>query len=217
MTAFAKDTFIEDAGHRIVFLLVSSDDGETEIVEITPTVEVSINGAAFSAASGSPVEIGNGWYYIDLSSTELGTVGPVIVRAYHASSKVWRSTYEVVAAAPDVNVASVDEGVTVDANIVSEDAGYTPSDATLATATKQSIADYVLSRTAAQLRTAGLMPTTEAEFRSTLIGAIFATAGVNYLSGGALITEDEEGNTAITRTAATNAGAEPITGLTVPA
>lgn len=216
MTAFAKDTFVEDASHRIVFLLISSDDG-SELVSITPTVEVSINGAAFSAASGTPVEIGNGWYYIDLSSTELGTVGPVIVRAYHASSEVWRSTYEVVAAAPDVNVVSVDGAVTVDANLVSVDGGDAWPDVTLATATKQSIADITLTRTAAELRAAGMFPATEANRRQMLLGTIFSTIGVNILSGGSLVTQDETGSTFVTRTASTDANAQPITGLTIPA
>ena len=48
----------------------------------TVAVVISKNGAGFanpSAGATNATEIGNGWYYVDLSTTDTATLGPVIV------------------------------------------------------------------------------------------------------------------------------------------
>jgi hypothetical protein len=55
----------------------------TPATGLTIAVVISKNGAAFgnpSAGSTNATEIASGWYYVDLSTTDTGTVGPLIVR-----------------------------------------------------------------------------------------------------------------------------------------
>ena len=195
----------------MVFLMVSTDDGTTAVTGITPAVQISKNGGAFAAATNSVTEIANGWYKVTLTATETNTNGPLIVRATGTGAIEWRDVALVRKAQPDVNLYSVESGVTIDANIVSEDAGYTPSDATLATATIESIASEVLGRTVAEARSDGNLPADE---QYTLAGAILATAGKNAISGSTLNTYEEgEVNIAFSRTVTTSASAEPITSV----
>ena len=194
----------------MVFLMVS-DDGTTAVTGITPAVEVAKNGGAFAAATNSVSEISDGWYKVTLTATETNTNGPLIVRATGTGALEWRDVGLVAAATPDVNVVSVDGAVVVDANIVSEDAGYTPSDSTLATATIESIASEVLGRTVAEARSDGNLPADE---QYTLAGAVLAVAGKNVVNGSALETYEEgEVTVAFSRTLTTSASAEPITGV----
>ena len=65
---------------RIPFILLSTSDG-SPITGATPSVTISKDGAAFTAATNTPAEIGNGYYYIDLTSTETTVTNNVIVRA----------------------------------------------------------------------------------------------------------------------------------------
>jgi len=190
------------------FLMVSSSDGQTAVTGASPVpaVQISKNGGTFANTTNAATEISNGWYKVTLTSTETNTNGGLIVRATEASSLEWREKLQVVEAVPDVNIVSSD--ATVDANIVSEDVGYTPSDATLSSSTLDDIADTILSRKVSEVRSAGALP---AEVRFTLVGSILATAGKNVVSGSALNTY-EETNTTIefSRTIVTNASAVPI-------
>ena len=174
MIAFSKDTLTIDNGHRIVFLLVSSEDGETAITGITPTVQISVNGAAFAAAAGTPAEIANGWYYVDLTAGEIDTAGPLIVRAYHASSKVWSNLYEIVAADPDVNVASIEAGVVADANVKTIDATFDGSNLIFDATALEQIAVYVTRYSLADV---------EASAQDTVGGVTMPTFGFKTLAG----------------------------------
>lgn len=65
----------------------------------TIAIVISKNGAAFANPSGgatNAVEIGNGWYYVDLTTTDTGTLGPVIVRGTSASVDDVEIPYQVV-------------------------------------------------------------------------------------------------------------------------
>jgi hypothetical protein len=58
-------------------------DGVTDATGKTIAVTISKNGAAFgnpSAGATNATEIANGWYYVDLSTTDTGSTGPLIVR-----------------------------------------------------------------------------------------------------------------------------------------
>lgn len=65
---------------RIPFILLSATDG-SPITGATPTVTISKDGAAFASATNTPAEIGNGYYYIDLTTAETTVTNNVIVRA----------------------------------------------------------------------------------------------------------------------------------------
>jgi hypothetical protein len=68
---------------RVLFKAFNSSDHVTPATGQTIAVVISKNGAAFGNPSGgatNATEISNGWYYADLSTTDTGTTGPLIVR-----------------------------------------------------------------------------------------------------------------------------------------
>lgn len=65
---------------RIPFILLAASDG-SPITGAAPSVTISKDGAVFASATNSPAEIGNGYYYIDLTSAETTVNNNVIVRA----------------------------------------------------------------------------------------------------------------------------------------
>jgi hypothetical protein len=81
---------------RIPILMVSTADDKTSVVGATVTVQFSKNGGAFVTASGSVVEVANGWYYVTTSLTETNTAGPLIVRATATSADEWRDVHQVI-------------------------------------------------------------------------------------------------------------------------
>lgn len=56
---------------NFVFLMVDSTDFATPETGLTIVAEISKDGGAFSAAANAAVEIGNGFYKIDLTATEM--------------------------------------------------------------------------------------------------------------------------------------------------
>ncbi len=64
----------------------------------TIAVVISKNGAAFGNPSGgatNATSIGNGWYYVDLSTTDTGTLGPLIVRGTEGTIDDTEAVYNV--------------------------------------------------------------------------------------------------------------------------
>jgi hypothetical protein len=73
---------------RVALKAYLSSDHVTEATGKTLAVVISKNGGAFgnpSAGATNATEIANGWYYVDLSTTDTNTLGPLIVRATAAS------------------------------------------------------------------------------------------------------------------------------------
>ena len=67
----------------------------------TIAITISKNGGAFgnpSAGATNATEISNGWYYVDLSTTDTGTNGPLIVRGTEGTIDPTETAFEVVAA-----------------------------------------------------------------------------------------------------------------------
>lgn len=68
---------------RVVLKAFLSADHVSPATGKTIAVVISKNGAAFanpSAGATNATEIASGWYYVDLSTTDTGTAGPLIVR-----------------------------------------------------------------------------------------------------------------------------------------
>ena len=65
---------------RLPFILLSTTDG-SPLTGATPSVTISKDGGSFAAATNAPAEIGNGYYYIDLTTAETTVTNNVIVRA----------------------------------------------------------------------------------------------------------------------------------------
>lgn len=55
--------------YRLYFWLFDGD-GDPQASAADLAAQVSIDGAAFAAAAGEPTEVGEGYYYLDLSTTE---------------------------------------------------------------------------------------------------------------------------------------------------
>lgn len=67
---------------RVPLLAFLSSDHVTPATGKTIAITISKNGAAFGNPSGgatNATEIASGWYYVDLSTTDTGTTGPLIV------------------------------------------------------------------------------------------------------------------------------------------
>lgn len=73
---------------RVPLKLYLSSDHVSDATGKTLAIVISKNGAAFGNPSGgatNATEIGNGWYYVDLTTTDSGITGPLIVRGTSAS------------------------------------------------------------------------------------------------------------------------------------
>lgn len=69
------------ARRRVFFHLVDATDGMTpETGEAAGQPQISTNGGSFSNTSATLTAIGNGRYYVELTSGELGTLGNVQLR-----------------------------------------------------------------------------------------------------------------------------------------
>ena len=83
---------------RIPFILLSTTDG-SPITGASPSVTISKDGATFTAATNNPAEIGNGYYYIDLTTAETTVTNNVIVRATATGAQptavVWEPEQEI--------------------------------------------------------------------------------------------------------------------------
>ena len=73
----------QSATIRVALKAYLSTDHVSMATGKTIAVVISKNAAAFgnpSAGATNATEIANGWYYVDLSTTDTGTAGPLIVR-----------------------------------------------------------------------------------------------------------------------------------------
>lgn len=67
----------------------------------TIAITISKNGAAYANPSGgatNAVEIGSGSYYVDLSTTDTGTLGPLFVKGAEGTIDTIITIYDVVSA-----------------------------------------------------------------------------------------------------------------------
>lgn len=88
-------------------------DGVTEETGLSPTVEVSKNHAAFAARNSATAitHDSNGWYAVELNTTDTGTLGPLIAKFDDAATHlpVWREFLVVPANVYDALVAGADK------------------------------------------------------------------------------------------------------------
>lgn len=86
---------------RVPFFAVLASDDVSPATGKTIAITISKNGAAFGNPSGgatNATEIASGWYYVDLSTTDTGTAGPLVVRGTQADINDVGVAYNVVAA-----------------------------------------------------------------------------------------------------------------------
>lgn len=90
----------QSATIRVPLKAYLSSDHASDATGKTLAVTISKNGAAFgnpSAGATNATEIANGWYYVDLSTTDTGTAGPLIVRATGTATDNVETAYNVAA------------------------------------------------------------------------------------------------------------------------
>lgn len=78
----------QSTASRRVFKMVLSSDHFSPATGKTVAVTISKNGGAFanpSAGATNATEIGSGWYFVDLSTTDTDTLGPLVVKGTAAS------------------------------------------------------------------------------------------------------------------------------------
>lgn len=93
------------AQRRFPVYLVDPSDGVTPVTGETGTPQVSKNGAAFGNTTNTLTEVGNGFYYVELTATELDTLGMVTVRYGSANVVEYNLSGKVVAFDPfDANM-----------------------------------------------------------------------------------------------------------------
>jgi hypothetical protein len=93
-----SDIYQSVAGRVLLKAFLASDHVTPATGKTIPVV-ISKNGGAFgnpSAGATNATVIGNGWYYVDLSTTDRGTLGPLIVRGTEASIDDVEAVFEVV-------------------------------------------------------------------------------------------------------------------------
>jgi len=84
---------------RVPLKAYLSSDHISKATGKTIAVVISKNGGAFanpSAGATNATEIAQGWYYVDLSTTDTGTTGPLIVRGTEANCDDIEIAYNVV-------------------------------------------------------------------------------------------------------------------------
>lgn len=93
------DRIPQSATIRIPLYAVLASDHIAPATGKTIAITISKNGAAFGNPSGgatNATEIGSGWYYFDASTTDTGTLGPLIVHGAVATVDNVDIAYEVV-------------------------------------------------------------------------------------------------------------------------
>ncbi len=89
------------ARRRVYFHLVDATDGITpETGEAAGQPQVSTNGGSWSNTSATLTAIGNGRYYVELTSGELGTLGNLQLRYKSANTAEAVASVQVVLADP---------------------------------------------------------------------------------------------------------------------
>lgn len=121
------------ARRRFPLYLVDATDGLTpETGEAGGQPQISKAGGAFTNTSATLTAVGNGSYYVELTATELDTLGMIQVRYKSANTAEFSLPGSVVAAnlmgTPDVNVAQLG-GSTQSATDLKDfaDTGYDPA------------------------------------------------------------------------------------------
>lgn len=88
-----------DTRRKLIVKMVDATDGFTEETGITfasGDVKISKNGAAFVNTTNSPTEVAFGSYVLELTATELNTLGVIEVRAIDATARNFYAFGQVI-------------------------------------------------------------------------------------------------------------------------
>jgi hypothetical protein len=99
--ALALERIPQSVAQRVALKAYLSSDHISAATSKSIAVVISKNGAGFgnpSAGATNASEIANGWYYVDLSTTDTGTLGPLVVRGTCATCDDVEVAYTVASA-----------------------------------------------------------------------------------------------------------------------
>ncbi len=100
----------QSVAKRVLLKAYSSTDHSTPGTGLTIPVKLSVNGGAFAdphTGATNATEIANGWYYVDLDTTDTGTLGPLVVRGTEATIDDSEATFDVRPAVSTLTVADL--------------------------------------------------------------------------------------------------------------
>lgn len=198
----------QSATIRVPLQAYLSSDHISPATGKTIAITLSQNGGAYANPSGgatNAVEIGNGSYYVDLTTTDTGTLGPLFVLGTASGVDNVVAIYNVVKATnagftgvPDANAGAANGLWILGANAAATTtltgvaaAGATPATAALA------LTGGVASTTGGGTAAAGLAVTGgngAASGNGAAAGATFAGGGVTTVSGADGVTMTGTGN-----------------------
>ena len=100
-----KERKQNSTSYPIVFFMADSTDHNTGKTLLSPTVQLSKNGAGFGAALGTVSEIGLGFYSIAGNATDRNTLGPLIMVATATGADTAQAVMNIVSYDPyDANL-----------------------------------------------------------------------------------------------------------------
>jgi hypothetical protein len=94
-----SEPIYQSVARRVPFKAFLASDHVTPATGKTIPVVISKNGGAFgnpSAGATNATAIASGWYYVDLSTTDTATLGPLIVRGAEGTIDDAEAVFEVV-------------------------------------------------------------------------------------------------------------------------
>ena len=126
---------LQSIARRVVLKAYLDTDHVSAATGKTIAVTISKNGGAFgnpSAGATNATEIASGWYYVDLSTTDTATLGPIIVRGTNADIDDTEWTDMVVKATNGGRTGIPDAAADAAGGLPISDAGGLDLDAKLA-------------------------------------------------------------------------------------
>lgn len=91
----------QQSRRKLYFHLVDDTDGKTpETGEAGGSPQLSKNGGSFAAATNTLVHVGNGTYYLDLTASEVDTLGTLLFRYKSTNTREFVDRVQVVAFDP---------------------------------------------------------------------------------------------------------------------
>lgn len=169
---------------RVPLYAVLTSDHVSAATGKTVAITISKNGAAFgnpSAGATNATEIASGWYYVDLSTTDTGTLGPVIVRGAVATIDDSTIAYNVVVDPPTANATQLaGQTITAAAGVTFPTSVASPTNITAGTIT--TVTNLTNAATAGDLTATMKTSVTTAATAATPTAAA-VTAAVTLTSG----------------------------------
>lgn len=169
------------ARRRIPIRMVLDSDGKTAVTGSTLTVTRSENGAAFAASAGSSTELANGYYYHEFATTDIDTLGFLIVRVTGTGgAREYAALVQIVAFDP---YDTVRMGLTCLPNVVIGDtAGALPTLGNTVTAANHGVPvnlGSTMNRTAVVALTNTSIASVSGSVQSVVNDVVVAVNGLN--------------------------------------